>query len=110
MVQNQVDNPRSNPDAEGRALGPADGVLFDTLDTRLSDMELYRDLDNRLFATTPDTSSAVRLAVTDYGLVATEIFEQESVEENLTPVEHIDPAPAPNVATDSDLRTRLRGD
>lgn len=88
------------------ALGPADGVLFETLEARLTDLELYTAADGTLLATTPDTTSVVRLAVTDRGLAAAEVME-EAAESDRTPVDRIDPAPEADLTT---RRTRSRGD
>lgn len=109
MTQDSVDRTKPEREEPVAALGPADAVLFDTLDARLTDLEFYTTPDGTLLATAPDTSSAVRLTVTDRGLAATEIA-QDHAEEDRTPVEHVDPAPEPDVTADADLRTRLRGD
>lgn len=92
------------------APGPVDAVLFDTLDARLTDITFYTAPDGALLATTPATSTTVRLDVTDQGLTGTKTSMHEYEKEDLTAVEHIDPTPEPDVATDADLRTRLRGD
>ena len=108
MVQESADRSKSEREESIAAFGPADAALFDTLDARLTELNLYAAPDGTLLATAPDASSAVRLTVTDRGLAATETVE-EHVEEDPRPVEQIDPAPEPDVA-DTDLRTRLRGD
>ena len=109
MARDSTDRSKHEPEETVTGLGPADAVLFDTLGARLADIDLYTAPDGALLATTPDTSTAVRLAVTDRGLAATETVEAR-VTADLEPVEHIEPAPEPDVTADTDLSTRLRGD
>lgn len=90
------------------AVGPADAALFETLDARLTDLELYTAADGTLFATAPDTAAVVRLTVTDRGLVATDSGAQVLDEADLTPVDRIDPAPESDVTAGG--QTRVRGD
>lgn len=108
MVQTTADHPESEHKATVAAFGPADATLFDTLNARLTDLDLYTTPDGTLLATTADTAVAVRLAVTDRGLAATETSTQEYTEDELTSVDQINPAPEADV--DADLSTRLRGD
>jgi hypothetical protein len=50
------------------------------------------------------------LTVTDRGLAAAETVEADHTSEALDRLEQIESAPEPDVETDTDLRTRLRGD
>lgn len=108
MAQDTVDRPKPEHEKAVATFGPADAVLFDTLDARLATLDLSTAPDGTLLATTPDTSSVVRLAVTDRGLAAT--VAQEAEETERRPVEQIDPAPESDVNVDTSVRTRSRGD
>ncbi|WP_435176482.1 hypothetical protein [Halorussus sp. AFM4] len=96
-------------DAAVAAYGPADAVLFETFDARLTDLEFYTASDGTLFGTTPDDQRWVRLTVTDRGLAATEMVEPDH-KEDFDQLDQIDPAPEPDVGSTNDLSTRLRGD
>lgn len=78
-------------------VGPADAILFETLDVCLTNLNLYTGPEGVLLATTPGTSSVVQLTVSDRGLVATEIMAQDIDETDHTPVDQINPAPGSDI-------------
>jgi hypothetical protein len=110
MGENTGDQTTATLDEEIAAYGPADAALFETFETRLTDLDLYTAPDGTLVATTPDDRRHVRLTVTDRGLAAAETVEADHTSEALDRLDQIEPAPEPDVETDTDLRTRLRGD
>lgn len=109
MGENDADRTVLEPE-QTTSLGPADGVLFDTFDARLVDLDVYATPDGSLIATTPDASSVVRLEATDRGLAATETTALDPETEDLERLDRIDPAVQPDVDAGETVRTRLRGD